>query len=336
MKSSRLLTLIVIFAALVLLAGLPCCGEKAPSDKAESNGHEDHSQAAKEADGHEGHQHAMKEGDSHEGHDHDMENVPKRRPKKIPQSVMDTLRAKKVRYNITKDLYWDDKGGVLANDFMEVHYPPGPTTVTHGMHAFEQIVFAREKCRSYWGVVPDEKLNVSSPLEMEQYKLQTGRDWWHYSKIEGNQITFQPIYILHQRGLGEIAFAHEYHKWAIGKLSKGEAPRLLMEGIASHLSEEKAILLQQVQHLSEEEQKMTAKEVENTLKKESKMEPTRLAYYHAHRLVTGIIHRHGDEALQLIMKRLREGVKLDSAFQEACHKSYQEVLKEVADYKGDV
>jgi hypothetical protein len=310
------MTVIKIFAVPVLMAGLLCCGEKAPTEKSE-------------ADGHEGHEHAMTEGDSHE----DIKQPP-RRPKKIPPAVMDSLRLKKQRYNITEDSYWDDKGGILGNSFVEVHYPPGPTTVTHGMFALEQIVFAREKCRAYWGEVPGEKLKIISPLEMEEFEKLSGREWWHYSRIEGDQITLQPIYILFQRQLGEIAIAHEYHEWAIGKLSKDKAPRLLTEGLASHLSEEKTVLQQQIAKLADEDKKMTPDEIEKTLQKESKMEPSRLAYYHAHRLVTGIIHYHGDESLKLVMKRLGEGVHLDSAFMEACDKSYPDVLAQVADYKG--
>jgi hypothetical protein len=305
-----------------LLFALPSCGDKAPSDKAEG---EDHA----------GHTHATKEGDGHEGHRHDIAQERPKRPAKIPAAEMDSLRAKKARYRITQDEYWDDKGGILANDFVEVHYPPGPTTVAHGMYALEQIVFAREKCRAYWGEVPKGKLKVICTNEMEDYKKETGRDWWHYSKIEDDKITFQPIYIIHQRGLGEIAIAHEYHEWAIGKLAGGEIPRLLAEGLASHLSGEKDVLWQQVAHLPEEDRKMTPEEVENTLKQESKKERSRLAYYHAHRLVSGILFRYGDEAIQKVMRRLHDGVELDSAFQHACNKSYGDVLKQVADYQGD-
>ncbi len=323
MKMSRLIPVMGILLVLFLLAALPGCGEKAPSEKAEGEVHE-------------GSQLAEGEGDSHAGHQHQMDPDRPKRPAKIPPAVMDSLRVKKERYKITLDNYWDDKGGVLANDFVEVHYPPGTTTVTHGMHALEQIVFAREKCRSYWGAVPAEKLKVVCTEEMEDFKEETGRDWWNYSKIENNQITFQPIYILYQRGLGEIAIAHEYHEWAIGKLSKGKAPRLLAEGLASHLSGEKDVLRLQVQALSEDDKKMTPKEVENTLKQESKMEKSRWAYYQAHRLVTGIIFYHGENAVQLVMKRLQEGAKLDSAFLEACGKSYEDVLAQAADYKGDI
>jgi hypothetical protein len=322
MTISRIFPALGIFIALVLLAGLPCCGEKAPSESTQGNKGE-------------GNQQAVKEGIDHAGHQNEIGAERPKIPAKIPAAVMDSLRAKKERYKVTQDTYWDDKGGILANDFVEVHYPPGPTTVTHGMHVLEQIVFAREKCRAYWGAVPGEKLTVICSPELEDFKKQTGRDWWNYSEIKGNTITFQPIYILHQRGLGEIAIAHEYHEWAIGKLTGGKAPRLLVEGLASYLSGEKVVLQQQVQQLPEDEKKMTPDEVERTLQKESKMEKSRVAYYHAYRLVTGIIARYGDKALQSVVKRLGEGAQLDEAFREACGKSYRDVLTQVADYKGE-
>ncbi|MEJ2721502.1 MAG: hypothetical protein P8181_10245, partial [bacterium] len=66
-------------------------------------------------------------------------------------SVLDTLRAKKKRFNITRDEYWDGHGGVLANDYFEVWYTPGRTTVTHGMYVFEELMPAREKLKSFFG-----------------------------------------------------------------------------------------------------------------------------------------------------------------------------------------
>jgi len=321
MKISRLNTVMGIFAALLLLFALASCGEKAPSEKAKG--------------GQEEHQHAMENVVDQEGHQHEVDPNRPKRPVKIPPAVMDSLRAKKERYHVTQDIYQDDKGGILANDYVEVHYPPGPTTVTHGMHALEQIAIAREKCREYWGMVPEDKLTVICPEEMEDFEKATGREWWNYAKIEDDRITFQPIYILYQRGLGEIAIAHEYQEWAIGKLSRGTATRILEEGLASYLSGEKDLLLAQVQNVSDEDRKMSPQQVENTLKQETKKDPSRLAYYQAYRLVAGIIHYHGDEALKLVMKRLHEGQGLDSAFQEACGKSYEETLAQAADYKLD-
>jgi hypothetical protein len=322
MTSTRFLQVLGILFVVALLFAFSSCGDKAPSDKAEG---EDHA----------GHTHATKQGDDHAGHTHDAAQERPKRPAKIPPAVMDSLRVMKKRYGVTRDEYWDDKGGILANDFVEVHYPPGPTTVTHGMHTLEQIVFAREKCRSYWGEVPAGKLEVICTEEMEDYTKETGREWWHYSKIEDDKITFQPIYILYQRGLGEIAIAHEYHEWAIGKLTGGKMPRLLAEGFASYLSGEKDLLRQQVAHLSEEDIKMTPEEVESTLKQESKKDRSRVAYYHALRLVTGILFHYGDDGMQQVMRRMHDGVTLDSAFQKMCDKTYEEVLRQVADYKGD-
>ena len=52
---------------------------------------------------------------------------------RVPQNVADSLRVLKKRYEITRDEYWLNKGGVLANEHYELWYPPGPVTVTHGM-----------------------------------------------------------------------------------------------------------------------------------------------------------------------------------------------------------
>ncbi|MFH1754611.1 MAG: hypothetical protein ABIA59_02800, partial [Candidatus Latescibacterota bacterium] len=314
--------LIVVPVAIFFLAGLPCCGDEAPSDKADGENITELQHEAGKSDGHEGHQ-------------HDVTDKRPKLPEKIPAPVMDSLRVKKKRYNITLDTYWEDKGGILANDFVEVYYPAGQMMVTHAMYALEQIVFARDKCRTYWGSMPNHKLKLICTAEMEDFKEVTRLDWWRYSKIEGDQITFQPIYILFQRQLGEVAIAHEYHEWAIGRLAAGKAPRLLVEGLASHLSGEAKILAKQLSVIPEEDRNMSPDEVEKTLLKESRKDRSRVAYYHAHRLVVGIIFQHGQESLQLVIKRLGEGVELDEAFREACNKSYEAVLLEVKDYKGN-
>ena len=45
----------------------------------------------------------------------------------------------KQKYGIVRDEYWPDSGGVLGSDYLEVWYPVGRTTVTHGMRVFVEM-----------------------------------------------------------------------------------------------------------------------------------------------------------------------------------------------------
>ena len=271
--------------------------------------------------------------DEHAGHDHSAVEGQTKQQIKIPKAVMDSLRLKKKRYEVSRDAYWDDKGGVLENSFLELWYPPGPVTVTHGMHAFEQIFFARTKCRTFFGIVPAAKLKVVCAPEMEDYTKMTGRDWWQYSKIEKNQITYQPVYILHQRNLGEVAIQHEFVEWAIGQLSDGRAPRWLEEGLASHLSGEAILLANQLTEFKDQPLEMTFEQIEKQLAKEKDRVLTRIAYYHAYRMVETLISRQGESKLKNLVLKMRDDLDVNNACLIVFEKSYDEVLTEAMDYK---
>ncbi|NIM20659.1 MAG: hypothetical protein GTO51_10590 [Candidatus Latescibacteria bacterium] len=257
---------------------------------------------------------------------------------KIPPAVMDSLLLKKKRFRITRDEYWDKEGGVLGSEYLEVWYPPGQLTVTHGMHAFEQIVLARRVCQEFFGRVPHEKLRVVCSADIDTYKEKTKRDWWYYAEIESDQIVFQPIYVLAQRGLGEVAIAHEYCQWAVRKLSANGAPRWLEEGLASHLSGEEELLRAQMKEFSTREQKVewTADEIENALKRESRRDLARIAYYHAHQMTKTLIFRYGETALKMTVIRMGEGLKTDAAFAAVFKKPYDDVITEAMDYKIEI
>jgi hypothetical protein len=244
---------------------------------------------------------------------------------KLSGVVLDSLRVKKKRYGITRDAYWDDKGGVLENSYLEVWYPPGPTTVTHGMHAFEQLEIARFKCRDFFRFDPGWKLKVICAPDMEAYKKETGRDWWNYSKIEKDQITFQPIYILFQRHLDEIAIRHEYFVWAIGRLTEGRAPHWLVHGLASYLSDESDLLANQLNEFHGEKLAMTVEEIEKNLAREKDRKLTRIADYHAYKMVETLIVKLGEETLSDLVLRLRE----DLDMKQACLLVFKEPVEQV-------
>jgi len=162
--------------------------------------------------------------------------------RQLTQTEMDTLRSFKKRLRVTRDQYWDDRGGVLGNEWLTVWYPAGNLTPMHGMAVFDRVDRAREQARLLFGRVPAAMLTIVCSASMDSYGEETGREWWHYSRIEGDKIVLQPVATIAMRGLIEIVPAREYYEWTIGKLSERKAPRWVEEGFASLISGERDVV----------------------------------------------------------------------------------------------
>lgn len=239
---------------------------------------------------------------------------------------LDTLRAMKARFSITREEYWDAKGGVLGNEYLELWYPPGSVTVTFGMHAFSFIDFARKKTRDVFGRVPEDRLTVKCTSSMTAYQDETGREWWHYSRIKDDEITYQPISILYQRELTAIAVPHEYYEWSVGKLSANRAPRWLEEGLASVLADEGKLLANQLTEFSDKPAKMDFKAIESALKDEKDRPETRIAFYNAHRMVEKLITDHGRDKIVQAVFLMGEGDGVEQAFEKVYQRPYKDVI----------
>jgi len=250
--------------------------------------------------------------------------------------VLDTLRVRKKLHKITRDQYWQDRGGVLANDDFEVWYPRGRTTVTHGMRMFDEIMPAKRKFESVFGRAPAEPVVVLIPQELDVYQEWTGQDYWHYSQIRGDTLVFQPIYILVKRGLATIGVTHEYFQWAIGRLTGHGAPRWLEEGLASYYSDEAEILKAQMLEFPERRDDMTVDIVEGILDVQEEKGATRIAYYRSYLMVQQLVDTYGEPKVVEVVTLLAEGRALDEAFRGAFGKSYQDVLIIASNYTIEI
>lgn len=256
---------------------------------------------------------------------------------KLQGSVLDTLKAKKERFNITRDEYWEIEGGVLGNEYLEVWYPPGRTTVTHGMYMFEEIMPARQRFNALFGTVPTEPLVIYIAHELEPYKEETGREWWYYSEMKYDTLIFVPVYTLYKRGISPIAVPHEYYQWAIRKTSQHGAPRWLEEGMASHLSGEGELLLNQAYEFKQIANVVnTPEKVEEVLQGEKERGESRIAYYRSYRMVMELIETYGEDKVVGAIVEIGRGNTLDQAFDKVTGKSYSENLKIASDYEVDL
>jgi hypothetical protein len=251
---------------------------------------------------------------------------------KVQGSILDSLRVKKKRFDIIRDEYWEGEGGVLANRYFEVWYPEGQTTVTHAMYVFEELMPARKKLEEYFGEAPADLFVIRNTLEIDVYKRLTGREWWYYSELKGDTAVFVPVYTLYKRGISPVAVPHEYYQWAVRKMTRYGAPRWLEEGIASRLSNEGALLLDQLYEFGNENLSMPPERIETVLQGEEDRRDSRIAYYNSYRMVERLVEKFGEEKLKRSVVLIGQGNTLDQAFTAAFGTDYNTVLKEASDY----
>lgn len=248
--------------------------------------------------------------------------------RQLASAEVDTLRVWKARVGLTRDEYWDGYGGVVANEWAEVWYPPGNLTITHAMFAFIRLAEARERVAIVFGALPTQRLKIVCSVSMDSYVEQAGRQWWQYSRIQEDEITFQPIPVLFQRGLGHIATVHEYSLWAAGRLSDSRAPLWVRHGLATLLSGESGVLKDQLVEFPNDPVVRTLAEVEEALQKNTNKKDVRLAAFNAWHAVKAITDRHGLLELGAVVRSLGEGESLDQASRTHLGASWDDVTTE--------
>jgi hypothetical protein len=254
----------------------------------------------------------------------------------LSQSMFDTLRVLKKKHNITRDQFWKHRGGVLANDYLEVWYPPGRTAVDHAMYVFKVVMPAREHWATVFGEPPADAPVFLIPESMEAYSELTGREWWHYSDMKGDTIMMQPIYILVKRGLDRYALPHEYYQWAIGHMTQYTAPRWIEEGLASYFCGEQDILRNQMYEFESRNEDMSPERIEAILAEEKEKSESRIAYYRSYRMIKNLMDEYGAENVTEAVQLLGRGYSLDEAFKERMRVSYDEALQVATDYRLNI
>lgn len=251
----------------------------------------------------------------------------------LSSEVMDSLRTMSLRYNVTREEYWEGTGGVLANEFVEVWYPPGKATVTHGMSALAQLMEARNKTLRYFGRAPDRSLKTICAMSMESFNQKTGREWWCYYSIKKDEIYYQPIEVIFQRKLLEIAVARGYYEWSVGRLSGDKAPLWLRHGLASLLSDEDVILETNLKEFPGEKINMSLDEIEGALGRIDNKKYYRIAMYNAFRMVRKLAAGSGRDQMLEAVKLMGEGSGRSDAFESAYGKTYEQLTADALSFK---
>jgi hypothetical protein len=293
--------------------------------------------------GHEGHDHEQRsESPGYVSPDREIGEKPDYVPEGNPyvamtQATRDTLVVRRDRHHITRDESWPTKGGVLANDYFEVWYARGKLMVTHAMHVFDLLMPARRTVERTFGNAPDQPLVIYVWAYMEDYTQLTGREWWHYSQLRGDTLTYQPVAILTQRGLNKIVVPRQYFMWSIRQLSNDGAPRWLEEGVAGIMSEELWVHQSNIQQFPDAASHVTSiEELETVLVDESDQKLCRIAYYRSYLMAENLIRKYGKAGVRDLVLALGEGRSMDDACHKALGVSYEGMLEVAMAYTLNV
>jgi hypothetical protein len=112
------------------------------------------------------------------------------------------------------------------------------------------------------------------------------------------------------------------------------APRWLEEGTASYLCGEGQLVTDQLKEFPPESYSMSPQRVEDVLVREESRQDSRIAYYHAYRMVKSLADRFGEDKLKEMILRLGKGHTMDDVCREAYGLSYQALLESMADRTG--
>jgi hypothetical protein len=246
---------------------------------------------------------------------------------------IDSMRAMKITHRVTRDEYWDMKGGVIGNDRVEVWYSLRKIYVLQAMAVLKQMDYTADQIKKTFGRLPSERLVVVCAPNLETYRRATGRDWWHNALLKGDTLNFQTPMTLFMRGILHSAARREYAVWALDRLTNKKAPAWVVMGMASNLANERDILLEMRKEYAKVPVRMEITSIEKHLQAQSDRIETRRAQYNAYLMMTQLVETHGMPAVAAFILALGEEPDANAAAQRAFSKTYDEVLSQAQSWK---
>jgi hypothetical protein len=239
----------------------------------------------------------------------------------------------KITHHVTRDEYWDMKGGVVANNRVEVWYSSRKIYVLQAMAVLKQMDQIADQIQKSFGKIPAEELVVVCAPDLETFRRATGRDWWHYALIKGDTLSMQTPMTLFMRGLLQVAARREYSRWAFQHLTADKAPQWLVWGMASYLAGERDVYRGQRKEYAKVPLRMELNDIEKQLKSESDRIETRRAMYNAYLMVNQLVEANGMPSMAAFMLALADEPDANAAAKRVFSKSYDEVLAQAQGWK---
>lgn len=251
----------------------------------------------------------------------------------LNQTELDSLRSMKITHHVTRDDYWDMKGGVVANSRMEIWYASRKIYVLQAMAVLKQMDQMADQIQKDFGKIPAGRVVVFTAPNLETFRKATGKDWWNYAQIKGDTISMQTPMTLFMRGLLQVAARREYSRWAMQQFTSGKAPEWLLWGMGSYLAGERDVFRGQRKEYATVPLRMELGDIEKQLKNDNDRLPSRRATYNAYLMVNQLVESNGMPSVAAFVLALAEEKDANAAAERVFSKSYDSVLAQAQSWK---
>lgn len=245
--------------------------------------------------------------------------------------IPDTMLSLKESFKLTRDEYHPVKGGVLANQEIELHYPPSSGAKMISFKSFEYAWEAYRNVSSMIEKPADGKIVLIGTKDLDEYRFLTRKEWWYYGTNKGDTIYFEPFGIMLQRGIAKIAITQKMAQAALSRLSRGGIPNWLREAVASYTAGERDILENQIYefYYRKMEVNPTPELIETELEIGQDRAMSRISFFAAYRMLEKALEFSSMDDVMKFIALLGEGRSRDEASKESFGMDYGELIERV-------
>jgi len=250
--------------------------------------------------------------------------------------VPDSLLAPIAGYHLTLDEYDPVKGGVMANEQIELRYPASEIARFLAVKTFGYVKDGCERVAKEIGRPVDGKLVIIGSADLDEYRVLTRKEWWCYGYIKGDTIYFEPFDIMIKRHIAEVGYAQRIAQVALNRRSGGRIPLWLREAIASRVAGEGAIIKMQMEEFRLAGQRLdfSPDEVGIAIAEGVDRYKSRVAYDGAYRMLENLLAFASMNDVYLFIDKLAGGSSLDDASQAAFSTSYGALIDRIRVDRG--
>jgi hypothetical protein len=250
---------------------------------------------------------------------------------RIPDSLLSPIEG----YKLKVDDYHPVNGGVMANDDIELHYPPKEIARFIAVKSFGEIHKGYRKVVKQIGRPVDGRVVIIGAADFDEYRVMTRKEWWYYAWIKGDTIYSEPLDILLKRWdpitgmtLVEIGLTQRMAQLALDGLSSGRIPIWMKEAAASYVAGERPVLHQQVFQFADmlEGWAPSVEELEDHILAGNDMQMSRLSYFFVYRMLENLLEKYEFRNVTGFARRLGDGASLDEASRGEFGMSYEEMI----------
>lgn len=237
---------------------------------------------------------------------------------RIPDSLLTPLEG----YGLTVDKYHPVNGGVMANEVIEIRYPPSEIARAIAVKVFGDALDAYRTVTGELGEPAEGRVYIIGAKDLDEYRFLTTKEWWYYAVIQGDTIYSEPFDIMlkrydpiSERTFARIGYTQRMAQMALERMTRGRIPVWLKEAIASHTADERNILRVQIEQFRKSlvGYSPSLEEIEHNIAVSNDKALARASYFMAYRMLENLLDEHTMEDVMAFVRALGEGRTLDEA-----------------------